>query len=134
MNLLAKRGIYFKQSGNFKKARKFLKNASRFDSTIVDILKDFGELGVNMLQSETPKDTGKTAASWKYKIEKKKGSYSLLFSNDNLSGGVPVVVLLVYGHVSSYGNWVEGQDFVTPEADAMFDSIQDQIRKEAKRL
>ena len=55
--------IVFRQKGKFKKTSGFLKRVSRMDLDAV--LDEYGKKGVAALVEATPKDTGKTAASWK---------------------------------------------------------------------
>ena len=97
------------------------------------ILKNYGELGVIALSEATPKRTGKTAASWSYDIDINKEGARLIFSNSNLSkgnGGPPVVVLLVYGHGTAGGGYVQPNDFVTPTMEPIFDEIAQKAWKE----
>lgn len=124
-------GFIVKQTGDFGNAIKFLKKERKFQKRLAYILESFGREGLETLQEATPKRTGKTAKSWSYKVESRKGSYSLSFQNDNLFRGVPVVVLIVYGHATPSGRWIEGRDFVTPVVDPLFEKLQKQIRKEA---
>lgn len=128
---MARGGFIVKQTGDFGDAIKFLKKGRKFQKRLVDILESFGREGLEALQEATPKRTGKTAKSWSYKVESGKGSYSLSFQNDNVFRGVPVAVLIVYGHVTPSGRWIEGRDFVTPVVDPLFEKLQKQIRKEA---
>lgn len=124
-------GFIVKQTGDFGDAIKFLKKERKFQKRLVDILESYGREGLETLQEATPKRTGKTAKSWSYKVESGKGAYSLSFQNDNMFRGVPVVVLIVYGHATPSGHWIEGRDFVTPVVDPLFEKLQKQIRKEA---
>ena len=97
------------------------------------ILKGYGEMGVIALSEATPKRTGKTAASWSYDIKIDKEGAKLIFSNSNLSkgnGGPPVVVLLVYGHGTARGGYVQPNDFVTPTMEPIFDEIAEKAWKE----
>ena len=126
-------GIVFKQTGDFGEAEKFLKESRKRNRKIRDILERFGENGLEALREVTPKRTGKTAKSWSYQVKSDKGGFSLSFQNDNLFKGVPVVVLLVYGHATPSGRWVEGHDFITPVIDPLFSDLQKQIRKEAAK-
>ena len=127
------RGIVIRQKGDFGETVKFLKETQKFRKKIRNILERFGQRGVEELKEATPKRTGKTSRSWNYKVEVTKGSYSLSFQNDNLFNGVPIVVLLVYGHASQSGRWIEGRDFITPVIDPLFADLQDQIRKEVTK-
>ena len=67
--------IIFRQKGDWKKTRKFLKRCSDLD--LDDVLNLYGQEGVDALAKATPKDTGKTAASWSYEVTKA-GKASLL--------------------------------------------------------
>ena len=60
--------IIFRQKGDWKKTRKFLKRCSDLD--LDDVLNLYGQEGVDALAKATPKDTGKTAASWSYEVTK----------------------------------------------------------------
>lgn len=97
------------------------------------ILKGYGEMGVIALSEATPKKTGKTAASWSYDIKIDREGAKLIFSNSNLSKGTtgpPVVVLLVYGHATARGGYVQPNDFVTPTMEPIFNEIAEKAWKE----
>lgn len=127
------RGIVFRQKGDFGDAVKFLESKQKLNRRIRDILEQFGQKGLKELKEVTPKRTGKTAKSWSYAVKSDKNGYSLVFQNDNLFHGVPIVVLLVYGHATPSGKWVEGRDFITPVTEPLFADLQDQIRKEVTK-
>ena len=100
------------------------------------ILKGYGEMGVIALSEATPKKTGKTAASWSYDIKIDKEGARLIFSNSNLAKGTsgpPVVVLLVYGHGTARGGYVQPNDFVTPTMEPIFTEIADKAWKELRK-
>ena len=127
------RGIVFRQKGDFGDAVKFLESKRKLNRRIRDILEQLGHRGLEALKEVTPKRTGKTAKSWSYAVKSDKNGYSLVFQNDNLFHGVPIVVLLVYGHATPSGKWVEGRDFITPVTEPLFADLQDQIRKEVAK-
>lgn len=127
------RGIVFRQKGDFGDAVKFLESKQKLNRRIRDILEQFGQKGLEELKEATPKRTGKTAKSWSYTVKSDKNGYSLVFQNDNLFRGVPIVVLLVYGHATPSGKWVEGRDFITPVTEPLFADLQEQIRKEVTK-
>ena len=60
------KAIIFRQKGDWKKTRKFLKRCSDLD--LDDVLNLYGQEGADALAKATPKDTGKTAASWSYEV------------------------------------------------------------------
>lgn len=100
------------------------------------VLIKYGELGVEALSEATPVDTGKTAASWYYKISKTNDGYVLSWHNSNRSGkgknSVPVVVVLRYGHVTRNGGYVAPNDFISPIVKELFDEIAKNLWTEVK--
>ena len=123
--------ITFRQSGNFKKLTKFLNNARKAGK--VDILDKYGDEGVSALASATPVETGKTASSWSYKIVREKDHISIQFLNSNINDGVPIAVILQYGHATRNGGWVEGRDYINPAIQPIFDRITNDAWKEVIR-
>lgn len=123
--------ITFKQKGDFSKLTHFLQNAK--NSIAVDILDKYGREGVKALASATPKDTGKTAASWTYRIIRQKDSVSITFENSNIQNGVPIAIILQYGHATRNGGWVQGKDYINPAIRPIFDQLADEAWKEAVR-
>lgn len=113
--------IVFKQKGNFKKTRKFLKRCSNLQ--LDDLLDQYGKEGVDALARATPKDTGKTAASWSYAVHKSDGRITITWSNSNIVDGVPIAVILQYGHGTRNGGYVEGVDYVNPAMRPIFERI-----------
>ena len=113
--------IEFKQKGNFKKTRKFLKRCSNLQ--LDDLLDQYGKEGVEALARATPKDTGKTAASWNYAVHKSDGRITITWSNSNIVDGVPIAVILQYGHGTRNGGYVEGVDYINPAMRPIFERI-----------
>lgn len=77
--------IIFRQKGDWKKTRKFLKRCSDLD--LDDVLNLYGQEGVDALAKATPKDTGKTAASWSYEVTKGRESIVITWKNSNIVDG-----------------------------------------------
>ena len=124
--------ISFRQKGDFSKLTKYLEKVKEgFD---VGILDKYGQAGVRALASATPVDTGLTANSWYYKIEKSKGSVSIAFYNSNIQNGVPIAVILQYGHGTKNGGWVQGRDYINPAIRPIFDAIVEDAWKEATKI
>lgn len=124
--------ISFGQKGDFSKTMKFLQKAK--DLARLTILHKYGREGVAALASATPVDTGKTAASWSYKIEQKNGSVSLAFFNSNVQNGVPIAIIIQYGHGTGTGGWVEGRDYINPAIQPIFDRLLDAIWREVTKV
>jgi hypothetical protein len=114
--------------GDFKKTYNFLNRIRKLDFD--SLLKKYGEEGIKALADATPKRTGKTAASWGYRIEQKPGQISIVWTNSNMAEHVPVVVILEYGHGTANGGYVEGRHFISPAIRPVFDKIADTAWKE----
>lgn len=113
--------IIFRQKGDWKKTRKFLKRCSDLD--LDDVLNLYGQEGVDALAKATPKDTGKTAASWSYEVTKGRESIVITWRNSNIVDGVPIAVILQYGHGTRNGGYVEGVDYINPAMRPVFERI-----------
>lgn len=110
-----------KQKGNFKKTNNFLRYV--LDQQYLDILNRYGAEGVRALSANTPRDTGETASSWSYEIIRGKNKIILAFNNDHIEKGVPIAVILQYGHATRNGGWVEGIDYINPAIQPIFKKI-----------
>ncbi len=120
--------IRYRQKGSFKNLTMFLERAQKtFDAGILD---KYGQQGVAALSSATPIDSGKTANSWGYVIEQKKGSVTITFTNKNIQNGVPIAIILQYGHGTSNGGWVEGRDYINPALRPIFDKLVEEAWRE----
>lgn len=120
--------ITFEQKGDFSKTMNFLEKAK--SAINMSSLDKYGKAGVNALASATPVDSGLTAASWDYKVEYSKGSASISFYNTNVNKGVPIAIILQYGHGTRTGGWVEGRDYINPAIQPIFDQIVESAWKE----
>jgi len=99
-----------------------------------NILHKHGRLGVSLLASVTPVDTGETARSWSYTVVKTGNGYKISWMNTNMAGGVPLVVLLHYGHGTQSGRFIQGNDFINPAIKSAFDSLSKSITKEVANV
>lgn len=124
--------ISFNQKGDFSKALKYM-NGLR-GRKYRDILEKYAKEGVDVLRSNTPKDTGMTADSWDYEIVTTRKGFSINWTNSNVVGGVPVVILLQYGHATRSGSFVEGQDFINPAIRPIFERIVESLWKEVESV
>ena len=123
--------INIRQKGDFKNLSSFLEKTK--EKLNLGLLDKYGREGVAELQAATPKDTGKTSESWYYKIERKNGSVSLTFHNSNQNKGVPIAIILQYGHATGNGGYVEGVDYINPALRPIFDKIAEEAWKEVKK-
>ena len=124
--------ISFRQKGDFSKLTSFLERAK--ETVYLGDLNKYGRQGVAALASATPVDRGKTASSWSYKIENNNGSVSISFENSNIQDGVPIAIILQYGHGTRNGGWVEGRDYINPAIQPIFDQIVNEAWKEVTKV
>lgn len=124
--------ISFKQKGDFSKLTRYME---RLKETVRrGILDKYGREGVSLLSSATPVDSGLTASSWYYRIENKNGSAKITFYNSNIQDGVPIAIILQYGHATGTGGWVQGRDYINPAIRPLFDKIADEAWREVIKL
>lgn len=115
-------------SGNTKNLDSFFKRVS--ENNFISILNRYGEKGVRLLSERTPVDTGTTAASWYYTIEKTKSGYKLYWNNSSETKSIPIVILIQYGHATRNGGYVAPNDFINPATQEIYDELVEEIRKE----
>ena len=120
--------ILFRQEGDFSKLTEYLK---RVENSINRVnLDKYGKEGVSALSSATPVESGKTANSWYYEVSRDKSSTIIRFKNSNKSKGVPIAIILQYGHGTRNGGYVQGRDYINPAIQPIFDKIADSAWKE----
>ena len=120
--------IVIKHSGSFKKTDKFLKQMSKKNYN--HIYEKYAKEGVLALASVTPVASGLTADSWGYEIRSSKSAVTICWTNDNVVNGVPIAIILQYGHATRNGGYVEGVDYINPAIRPIFDRIADEVWKE----
>ena len=116
------------QKGNFKKTDKFLHSLTELH--YAHKLKKYGERGVEALREATPRDTGKTADSWSYEIVEEEGRTAIYWRNSNVVNGVPIAIILRYGHGTRNGGYVEGINYIEPAIRPIFKQMADEVWKE----
>ena len=124
--------IKITQKGDFKKATSYLEKLK--DAIQLSSFDKYGQAGVNALSSATPVDSGKTANSWYYKIERTKNTISITFYKSNVNKGVPIASILQYGHGTGTGGWVEGRDYINPAIQPIFDKMAEEAWKEVTNV
>ena len=124
--------ISFRQKGDFSKLTSYLERVKEIANR--GILDKYGREGVAALSSATPVDSSLTANSWYYKIENKRGSATITFYNSNIQNGVPIAIILQYGHGTRNGGWIEGRDYINPAIQPIFDRIVNEAWREVTKL
>lgn len=124
--------ITFRHKGDFSKLTSYFERAKRV--VRLSDLDKYGREGVAALASATPMDTGLTASSWYYEITNANGSVSINFHNSNIQNGVPIAIILQYGHGTRNGGWVQGRDYINPAIQPIFDKIANNAWGEVTKL
>lgn len=124
--------ISFKHRGDFSKLTRYLEKAKK--SVRLSDLDRYGREGVAALSSATPVESGLTANSWYYKITQTNGSISISFHNSNNQNGVPIAIILQYGHGTNNGGWVQGRDYINPSIQPIFDKLTNDAWREVTKL
>ena len=116
------------KSGDFSKSFRYLK---KLQSAMKNRSFDkYGQEGVRALQAATPVDTGKTAASWTYEVTQKNGVITISWKNSNIQNGVPIAIILQYGHATKNGGWVRGRDYINPALRPVFEKMAQEAWRE----
>ena len=124
--------IRFTSKGDFSKTTRYFERLKHI--TILSILDKYGRKGVSVLAAATPVDSGLTASSWSYEIENTKEYAKITFNNSNIQNGVPIAIILQYGHGTGTGGWVQGRDYINPAIQPIFDQIVDDAWKEVTAI
>ena len=124
--------IEFRQKGDFSKLTRYLERVKEVSK--ISTLDKYGQAGVAALASATPVDSGLTASSWYYEIKHQNGSASITFNNSNINKGVPIAIILQYGHGTRNGGWVQGRDYINPAIQPIFDKIAEDAWKEVTKI
>lgn len=125
-------GFSFVHRGDFKKTEKFLKKS--FGKDYMDVLEKYALQGVSQLSAFTPVDSGTTASSWSYTIEKTKNGISIYWNNSNIQKGINIAIILQYGHATRNGGYVSGVDYINPALKPIFEKMADAAWKEVTSL
>lgn len=96
-------------------------------------LSKYGQIGVAALAAATPVESGETKESWYYEIVDRPGYFAIHWYNSNVQDGIPISVLLQYGHATRSGSWVEGTDYINPAMRDIFTQIANDMWKEVTK-
>lgn len=119
-------GVSFKIVKDWVKTKKYLHDME--SEPYLKVLDRCGQMGVEALRANTPVDSGKTAASWSYKVERSLGRTTIVWFNSNiLKNGQPLAIMLQYGHGTGTGGYVMGRDYINPALRPVFDDILDRV-------
>lgn len=119
--------VNFEVSGGFTKTERFLNRMKRRE--YLNVLDEFGRDGVQALRNATPVDSGATAEAWDYEIKRTRNYTEIVWTNSNVNDGVPIAVILQYGHGTGTGGYVQGRDYINPAIRPVFDKIAEKAWK-----
>ncbi len=123
--------ITLKVKGDFTKLDNWFEK--KLEAVKLSSLDKYGREGVEALKNYTPKDSGKTSESWYYNIERKDGIITLSFNNSNFNDGVPIAIILQYGHGTRNGGFVQGVDYINPALSPVFEKILNDMWEEVRK-
>ena len=119
--------VKFEVSGGFTQTERFLNRMKRRE--YLNVLDEFGRDGVQALRNATPVDSGATAEAWDYEIKRTRNYTEIVWTNSNINDGVPIAVILQYGHGTGTGGYVQGRDYINPAIRPIFDKIAEKAWK-----
>lgn len=119
--------VKFEVSGGFTKTERFLNRMKRRE--YLNVLDKFGRDGVQALRNATPVESGLTAESWDYEIKRTRDYVEIIWTNSNINDGVPIAIILQYGHGTGTGGYVQGRDYINPAIQPIFDKIAEKAWK-----
>ena len=123
--------IKVKHKGNFKNTERFFDRSLKHEW--YEILSAYAQEGTQLLQRATPSESGETAESWDYTIEKGNGNVTIAWTNSHENQGVNIAILIIYGHGLWNGGYVQGNDFVTPTMIPLMQELANRVWEEVTK-
>lgn len=122
--------IEFHAGAGWDKTEKWLRKLE--NEQWLRILDKYGPIGVAALSNATPMESGLTAASWYYEVVHRRGYHAIHWHNSHVENGLPIAVLIQYGHGTGTGGYVQGRDYIMPAIRPIFEQIIADIIREVK--
>ena len=116
--------------GDFSNTSHYLEKMSHKE--FISKVMNYAEIGTNALEKYTPIDTGYTAQSWYSEIEESNDSLVIRWKNSHINEGVPIAIILQYGHGTGTGGYVQARDYINPALQPVFEDILELIQREVK--
>lgn len=123
--------ISFKLTGNFDRSTRWLQKLQRAE--FYKRVNAIAAQGTSALASATPVDSSKTAQSWSHEVKITRTSCRVEWHNSNVNQGVPIPIILQYGHGTGTGGYVAGRDYINPAIRPIFDKIAEDVWSEVTR-
>jgi hypothetical protein len=119
--------VSFTSKGDFKRTQTFLSKMAKGD--LFRNLNGLAQSGVAALSSATPRDSGETAAMWSADVKISSRYATIVWKNGHVVNGVPIAIILQYGHGTGTGGYVQGRDYINPAIKPVMDQLADQAWK-----
>ncbi len=116
--------------GDFTKTSRYLEKLSH--KKFLTRVMNYADRGTQALMEYTPHDSGFTADSWYSEIEETDDTLTIYWKNSNINKGVPIAIILQYGHGTGTGGYVAGRDYINPAIKPIFEEIAEMIREEVR--
>lgn len=121
--------ITFESKGDFNEVRKWLDTAINSKPTMA--LSEIASEGKANLASNTPRDTGETAAGWQAEITTKGSVSEIAWTNNaHPETNVNVAVIIDQGHGTGTGGYVQPRPYIKKSMDSIFATAGDKVVKE----
>ena len=124
--------IRFESKGDFSRSIKWLTKLQRAE--FYNKINALAATGTSALASATPVESGQTAASWSHKVTISGRGARIEWTNSNVNQGVPIAIILQYGHGTGTGGYVAGRDYINPAMRPIFEKIAEEVWKEVTRV
>lgn len=125
-------GFSFFTKGSYSKTESYLTGLLRLN--FQNVLAKSGERGAQALASATPVDSGLAQNSWDYKVNGNLSSFEIIWFNNDVENGFPVVLALRHGYGTGTGGYVQGRNFITPAIEPIFKQIEADIRRAVTQI
>lgn len=124
--------IRFETRGNFDRSIRWLTKLQRAE--FYKKVNALAKTGTAALSAATPARSGKTASSWTETVSISGASCKIEWRNSNVNQGVPIALLIQYGHGTGTGGYVPPLDYINPAMRPIFEKIANDVWQEVIRL
>ena len=124
--------VTIESKGDYRKATRYFKLLRR--TSQLRNATSVAETCIQRLREVTPTETGLTANSWTYKIERRRNKTMIHIYNNNMQNGMNIALLLEFGHRARGGSWVAGRNYIDPVIQKTYLEVLNKTWKEMTRL
>lgn len=121
--------VSFSRKGTFEPTISWLKRRTR--AIPKDTLTQIGDLGIESLSENTPKDTGETAMGWGYKIKSGNNPEIVFFNNAHPNEKVNIAKIIELGHGTRTGGVVYARPYIKRSMTPVFEQAKEILAREA---